>query len=716
MAQATILHLSDLHFDSAGHDEVWKSLETYVNQTLKPDLIVVTGDIVDSPSRDSFQRARDSLERLQATHKRRYLVCAGNHDRHWRGNATGWATKLFSKLKRAQDAQPWFAEFFGAHLARLDQYEDIDLPAGTYNWKVRFAGIDSAISAKYLARGFIQPNDLQLMSGLSANAKDVDAVFLLMHHHLLPIASVERVVQGVADMVSGTTVVNAGTTLESLVNSQVNVVLHGHEHERNVARFGTFGPRQGETVVLGSGSSTGAVTLAPCNINKASSNVIELREDQSIWVKELRFSGGWGVRDAEGVCISPTIDVRKSKFYRITDRSSAPPTSEIIKHVRFTPQRDILFREARTDWLLKGKEFGFVSRNQTGVPVNPRVELELPANVSAPSKSINGFEPMSEPGAYVYKVALAGDPGPVLIPQIDIAYEWIDGALLTRRDLSLIPPAQRGIFREDGFEFVAISVLNDLRSFQLHAHLPDGFWPDPDGRVKVCVQHLGLNEPPRELPYLTEHLSTSGPGVLSLTVPYPWTGYRYCLAWQLPEGPPEDSAARNIRDAVRAKSAQLVKAFFDALQTHEWCSLLSVALYLPEEGQMGVPVAKRLAHIVGSSGVEQAPPEAVFIGGAQWVYRHAWWDGEGIGYSQETDVPDPQALEAGLLAGERWVFALPIHPLGARPGAYPVALLRIGVSAKISDFGLANPEAAEKFSAAWPAGMISLLYIAAQHV
>lgn len=713
MPAATILHLSDLHFGSEGHAAVWDSLRTYVNERLKPDLIVVTGDIVDSPSEEAFQAARVAIGTLQAKHQLQFLVCPGNHDRHWRGNATGWATALFSKLKKARDAKPWFTHAFNGHLASLDQYTDVELVADAYKWKVRFGGLDSALNAKYLARGFVLPNDLEMMNRLSNNAKDIDAVFLLMHHHLLPIAAVESASQSAVDMLSGTTVVNAGMTLSSLVNCQVNVVLHGHEHARNLARYGTFGPKQGDTVVLGSGSSTGAVTLKPCELNRASSNLIELREDQSIWVKEVRHDGGWCIREEGQLCIAPTLEVRKSKFFRVTERSKVPPTSEVVKHVRFTPQRDVVVRETRTDWVVKGPEFGFVSRNLSGLPVNPRVQLELPANIKATAVSRGGFEPMSETGAYVYKIGLSGHAGATLIPRVEISYEWIDGALLTLRDLGMIADAQRGHFRKDWDEFVAISVVNDLRSFQLHAHLPDGFWPDPGG-VKVCVQELRLNEPPRELAYLKEHLSTSGPGVLSLTVPYPWTGYRYYLAWRLPEGLPDSAAAIGLRDAVRAEPLRLLQAFVDALARQPWAALVSAALYLPENSHEGIPVARRLVHLAGARAVPELPPEAVAIGGAQWVYQHAWWDGEGIAYSQAGERSDAEALEAGILAGERWVFALPVRDQGAKPGAYPVALLRVGVSQQIDEMGLGKPVAAEQLSSAWVQGLVSLLYAASQ--
>jgi hypothetical protein len=712
MPQATILHLSDLHFGAKGQRQVWDSLRDYINGRLdpRPDLVVVTGDIVDTPSPDSLKLAREQIGLLAAGHKRRFLVCPGNHDRHWRGNATAWLTRWVPRLKRAGDAAALFAATFDGHLTRLDQHEDIRLKAGHYDWCVRFGGLDSALNAKYLARGCVTLGDLEHLHDLAREVKDVDAVFLLMHHHLLPVAAVERTAQAASGLLAATTVVNAGMTLGAITASQVNVVLHGHEHQRNIARYGNLGSGQGDSVVLGCGSSTGVVTLGECDPRPASSNLIELRDDQSIWVKELRYDNGWSVRDETAVCLVPTVDLRRAKFLRVAGAERLPPSSEVVKHVRFTPQRDAVVRESRTDWLIKGKEFAVLTRNRSGAPVNPRVDLRLPAGAGARSLSPGGFEVTHEPGCYVYKLALDG-PGPTLAKEIDIAFEWIDGGMLTRQDLELIPSPQRGPFREDGYEFVAISVTNDLRAFQLHAHIAAGFWPaHAQDAVKVFVQDISRNAGPVELPYLKEHLLTSGPGVLSLSVPYPMTHHRYIMAWRLPDAQPDSAATRMLREKLGRHGAAALGAFAAAIAHMPWASLVSLALYLPEIGNDGVPVVSRAAHYAGPGAAPQMPQEAVSLRGAQWAFRHAWWDGEGISYAQEGVQSDADAIEAGMLPQERWLFVVPLRELSHRPGAAPAAMIRIGIAEAIRNFRLHEAESAFEFSQTWTGGLISVLY------
>ncbi|MDO9236472.1 MAG: metallophosphoesterase [Aquabacterium sp.] len=711
MNPGTIVHLSDLHFGADGQMAVWKSLKDYLSQDV-PDLIVVTGDIVDSPTKENFKLAREQFDQFQSRHPRKFLVCPGNHDRHWRGNATGPFTRWFSSFKKAQDAAPWFTEAFAGHVSQPDQYEDLRFRVGSFDWCIRFAGVDSAINVKYVAQGFVTPEDLQKLSCLTQETRDVDAVFVLMHHHLLPIAANEKIAQSVTGIVAGTTVVNAGMTLATMVRSQVNVVLHGHEHQRNLARYATFGSGQAETVVMGAGSSTGVVTFGHCDLNKASANVIELREDQSVWVKELRFEGGWSVHNETEICIVPTLGLRRSKFFRKAGSERFPPTSEVIKHVRFTPQRDALVHETRNDWLIKGGEFGIATRNRSGFPVEPEIKLTLPINIKVRPISPNGFERTDEPGCYIYRLGLS-TPSPTLALHIDISYEWIDGARLCRQDLELNPQGQRGLFREEGYEFVAISVTNDLRAFQLHAHLPAGFWPNVGGEnVKVFVQDMSKNTPPVERAYLKEHLSTSGPGVLSLSVPYPMTGFRYFMAWQLLDGPSATPRAMEMREILRVKANAALNAFLAGIQAAPWADLVSAALYIPEEASGGTPMVRRIAHVTAGRAVQQIPPECVSLRGKEVVYLHAWWDGDGIGFSQAGIQPDAQALEAGVLPSERWLFVLPVRELSARPGAVPLALIRIGISDAISQHGLAVPTAAEHFTAFWDKGLVSLLNVA----
>ena len=76
-----IVHLSDLHFGSPNYQEVWSLTNEFLRE-IEPDLLLVTGDLVDSPKKKLYEEVKKSLDELRI----QYFVCAGNHDRFYRGN------------------------------------------------------------------------------------------------------------------------------------------------------------------------------------------------------------------------------------------------------------------------------------------------------------------------------------------------------------------------------------------------------------------------------------------------------------------------------------------------------------------------------------------------------------------------------------------------------------------------------------------------------
>ena len=100
MEPVLIAHLSDLHFGENEHEKVWDEVVRFINDDLRPHLILITGDIVNTPDPALFRRAKVELDRLRTRSKPefRYRVCPGNHDRFKLGNSAGTATGFFSRL------------------------------------------------------------------------------------------------------------------------------------------------------------------------------------------------------------------------------------------------------------------------------------------------------------------------------------------------------------------------------------------------------------------------------------------------------------------------------------------------------------------------------------------------------------------------------------------------------------------------------------------
>src|SRR5262245_9466910 len=93
---ARLMHMSDLHFGTSGQPEVWTELTRFIREQLQPNVILITGDIVNTPRTRSFTQATTALTALAESYPDedwlpRVLVCPGNHDRFAFGNRFGFS-------------------------------------------------------------------------------------------------------------------------------------------------------------------------------------------------------------------------------------------------------------------------------------------------------------------------------------------------------------------------------------------------------------------------------------------------------------------------------------------------------------------------------------------------------------------------------------------------------------------------------------------------
>jgi hypothetical protein len=81
--EIAVAHLSDLHFGygKLKHAErAWSLLEEILRE-VKPSLLLISGDLVDTPRRKYFDQAIQKLQGLDVP----YYACLGNHDWHRKG-------------------------------------------------------------------------------------------------------------------------------------------------------------------------------------------------------------------------------------------------------------------------------------------------------------------------------------------------------------------------------------------------------------------------------------------------------------------------------------------------------------------------------------------------------------------------------------------------------------------------------------------------------
>ncbi len=176
-----LVQVSDLHFGSRFNPEVFDKAVEEIN-SLKPSVIVVTGDITDEGLLQEFEMAKQKMSEFECEN---VIVCSGNHDYR---NTGYLLLKKFFPLKQVHETEE--ARIVVLKTARPDK------DAGEVGYR----------QALWLQRQLNRDEKLKIV---------------VMHHHLVPVpdTGLER-----------HTVIDAGDVLAALRKTSVNTVLCGHKH------------------------------------------------------------------------------------------------------------------------------------------------------------------------------------------------------------------------------------------------------------------------------------------------------------------------------------------------------------------------------------------------------------------------------------------------------------------------------------------------------
>lgn len=189
-----VVHLGSIHCgDEAFHEELMRSAVEGVN-SLRPDLVVVAGDLTAAGYRWEYDAAADWLDRIEAP----TLVVPGNHD----SRNVGYIH---------------FEELFGE---RFWRYRQAFEPARAERLRatgVTAVGLDS--SEPDLDEGRVGREWYDWLREQFDEPKDVKLVIL--HHHLVAVPGAGRKPSVIQD---------AGDVLPILADLQVDMTLSGHRH------------------------------------------------------------------------------------------------------------------------------------------------------------------------------------------------------------------------------------------------------------------------------------------------------------------------------------------------------------------------------------------------------------------------------------------------------------------------------------------------------
>jgi predicted phosphodiesterase len=332
-----ILHLSDLHFGFGFNWDRWNDIVAMIPQ-LQPDLIIITGDVVNTPWRWSIKTAASQIESLRkqlagltppsagsdtAKVGERVIFVPGNHDTRivglidvkwliwffiiaallamatvdWRNDvlhqqgttytlAAGAAMLLLLRLLTTTDLSSSFGETMLTSIQK-------------YDWaNIGIVPVDSASALTLGAQGKV-PNTLRhKLREQFGEGGDQDGVwFAAVHHHPLPIPYDSK-------NESAMIMKNAGTLLKELANFNIPIVLHGHKHNPYFSRVVIRNNRgiEKQISVLSAGTATEKALPHPL---PHSFNVIRICERSSVSVDVYTSINGQGFQLEQ----TKTIDI-----------------------------------------------------------------------------------------------------------------------------------------------------------------------------------------------------------------------------------------------------------------------------------------------------------------------------------------------------------------------------------------------------------------------
>ncbi len=339
--QTRIAHISDLHFTSTTDvekEDVWTALSEDL-ETSDADLLVVTGDIIDSSVRDNFRKegvakafdtAKDYLislcKKLDIDPQKRLAVVPGNHDFRVKGVFSAYSNfKRWEKVKQ-RFVQPHYDLFY-------KKFNDCFQPRFLPELRCCLFTFNSNTTTDLslnLASGSITNNELLKFTTLCRKwSTEIEnwptySKIALVHHHPMPIAGTE--LRGsVIDSDAYHLLKNAGLFMTEMVSQGVDLILHGHKHypALSQARFPTHDKNSHTISIIAAGSASLK------GLPHTSYNLVTIFDDGGVTL-ERRVREIASYSEGTPHALLPYDQTRKALFDRLADGMRA----RVVKYTR----------------------------------------------------------------------------------------------------------------------------------------------------------------------------------------------------------------------------------------------------------------------------------------------------------------------------------------------------------------------------------------------
>lgn len=209
-----LLHLADLHFGGVADIRQIEALEQIIPD-LRPDAVVISGDVAQRARHGEFQRARAFVQRALETAP--VYILPGNHDVQWwwRPFLPFGKDALYTKYRR----------YFGDELTPT-----MELPGALLTGVLTSHGLSFASITQFrdpTVKGHLPKREIARARGIFARAPADAARVLVVHHNVLR-----------GDISQRMGLARWRTAQQRILESGADVVLCGHDHQEGADVLG----------------------------------------------------------------------------------------------------------------------------------------------------------------------------------------------------------------------------------------------------------------------------------------------------------------------------------------------------------------------------------------------------------------------------------------------------------------------------------------------
>jgi 3',5'-cyclic AMP phosphodiesterase CpdA len=209
-----LLHLADLHFGGVADIGQIEALEQIIPD-LRPDAVVISGDVAQRARHGEFQRARAFVQRALETAP--VYILPGNHDVQW------WWRPFWPFGKDALYTK--YRRYFGEELTPT-----MELPGALLAGVLTSHGLSFASITQFrdpTVKGHLPKREIERARGIFARAPADAARVLVVHHNVLR-----------GDISQRMGLARWRTAQQRILESGADVVLCGHDHQEGADVLG----------------------------------------------------------------------------------------------------------------------------------------------------------------------------------------------------------------------------------------------------------------------------------------------------------------------------------------------------------------------------------------------------------------------------------------------------------------------------------------------